>query len=130
MLLTLRAAVTLPLIAAAVRARGFRDVAPRRLRAAGDVRLDAAEARAIARAVHRAGRIMRPSCLTRALTIGHLLSRAGLEARVTLGVASDPFAAHAWVEHGGLMLAGEGAGRDYLPICTIEAGRAPQLAPA
>ena len=106
--LTVRAACLLPAVALALRFAGFRRVAPRQLASPRGVRVDEARAAAIAAAVHRASRVFRPapSCLTRAITIGCLLSREGLEARVTIGVAPDPFAAHAWLEHGSLMLAG------------------------
>ncbi|MDQ3170650.1 MAG: lasso peptide biosynthesis B2 protein [Acidobacteriota bacterium] len=124
---TLRAAVLLPAVALALRVAGFRRVAPRYLAAGGGVRVDEPRAAAIARAVHRAARVYRPSpsCLTRAIAIGSLLSREGLEARVTIGVAPDPFAAHAWLEHGSLMLAGAAPARTYAPLCRIEAGAAP-----
>lgn len=127
MLLTLRAAVSLPLVACAVRAAGVRRVAARQLTAAGGVRVDEARAALVARAVHRAARVCRPSpsCLTRALTIGRLLSREGLEARLTIGVSREPFGAHAWLEHGALVLAGDAPSRAYAPLCRIDAGAAP-----
>lgn len=127
MLPTLRAAMLLPAVALALRVAGFRRVAPRYLAARRGVRVDEPRAAAIARTVHRAARVCRPSpsCLTRAIAIGYLLSREGLEARVTIGVAPDPFAAHAWLEHGALMLAGAAPARTYSPLCRIEAGAAP-----
>lgn len=124
-LLTARALVLLPLIAVAVRAGGMRRVARRQLTHAGAVRVDEARAAAIARAVHRAARVARPSCLTRALTIGRLLTHEGLEARLTIGVSRAPFEAHAWLEHGTRVLAGDAPARGYAPLWRIEAGRAP-----
>lgn len=125
MLLTARAFVSLQIVALAVRAAGLRRVARRQLTASGGVRVDEARAVVIARAVHRAARVCRPSCLTRALTIGRLLSREGLEARLTIGVSPAPFAAHAWLEHGTRVLAGDAPGRGYAPLCRIDAGVAP-----
>jgi hypothetical protein len=127
MSLTLRAAFLLPAVALALRLDGFRRVAPATLTAAGAVRVDEPRAAAIATAVHRAARVLRPapSCLTRAIAIGRLLSREGLEARLTIGVAPDPFAAHAWLEHGSRVLAGAEPARAYAPLCRIEACAAP-----
>lgn len=127
--LTLAAAVLLPWTAAALRLAGVRRVAPRGMAAPGGVRLDAARAAAIATAVHRAARIWRSSCLTRAVTIARLLSREGLDARLTIGVSSEPFAAHAWLEHGTLVLAGDAPGRAYAPLCRIDAGADPVFIP-
>lgn len=126
-MLTVRALVLLPCIALALRARGLRRVARRQLLAGGGVRIDHARAAVIARAVHRAARVCRPSpsCLTRALTIARLLSREGLEARLTLGVSRAPFDAHAWLAHGTRVLAGDAPPRDYAPLCRIDAGPAP-----
>lgn len=125
--LTLRAACLLPAVALALRFAGFRRVAPKQLASLRGVRVDEDRAAVIAAAVHRAARVFgqAPSCLTRAITIGGLLSREGLEARMTIGVAPDPFAAHAWLEHGSLMLAGAAPSRTYAPLCRIEAGAAP-----
>lgn len=126
-LLTMRAAVLLPVVACALRVAGVRAIARASLTTSRGVRIDEGRAAAIARAVHRAARlsIVRPSCLTRAAVIGRLLSREGLDARLTIGVSRDPFAAHAWLEHGGLMLAGESPARTYAPLCCIDAGPAP-----
>jgi hypothetical protein len=57
------------------------------------------------RAASRA--IPRCTCLTRALALHHLLSRAGYESSIYFGVAKTPargFEAHAWVEHDGVTL--------------------------
>jgi hypothetical protein len=102
------------------------------MRTTAPARQDEARARTIARAVHRAARLMRPapSCLSRALAAGRLLSSEGLEARLTLGVASDAdgagaFGAHAWLAHGPLVLSGEPTARVYTPLCAIEASADP-----
>lgn len=57
------------------------------------------------RAASRA--IPRGTCLTKALALHHLLSRAGYESSIHIGVAKTPavgFEAHAWVEHDGISL--------------------------
>ena len=128
-MLTLAAAVLLPWTAAALRVAGVRRVAPRGMAAPRGVRLDAPRAAAIAAAVHRAGRLWRSSCLTRAVTMARLLSREGLDARLTIGVSSEPFAAHAWLEHGAIVLAGDAPARAYAPLCRIDAGAAPAFVP-
>jgi hypothetical protein len=43
-------------------------------------------------------------CLVRSLAVSGMLARRGIPAQLVLGVrpdSSDPFMAHAWVEHGG-----------------------------
>ena len=65
------------------------------------------DARELEWAVRAASRLVpRTTCLTQALTLNHLLHRAGCASRVRIGVArrSGRFAAHAWVEHGGVPL--------------------------
>jgi hypothetical protein len=42
-----------------------------------------------------------PRCLTRSLVLTALLARRGIAGTLVIGVRHDPFAAHAWVEHGG-----------------------------
>lgn len=42
-----------------------------------------------------------PRCLTSALVLTSLLARRGIAVTLVIGVRLDPFAAHAWVEHGG-----------------------------
>jgi len=47
------------------------------------------------------------NCLTAALALHHLMSRAGYESTIHIGVAKTPargFEAHAWVEHDGVTL--------------------------
>ena len=71
-------------------------------------RHDLASAQAIARIVVGAGIMnpFRPNCLARALVLLRLLRRQGLDARLRIGVATPDgaFAAHAWIEHGGVAL--------------------------
>ena len=63
--------------------------------------------------------LYRPSCLTRALVLHHLLLRRGIPAELRLGVstAGGQFAAHAWVEHDGQVLNDSPAvTRQYAPL--------------
>lgn len=72
---------------------------------------DLAFARAVRRAVDRAARTLAGSdCLPQALTAELMLRRAGLPARVSIGVASDGqlLSAHAWVESAGVLVTGDG----------------------
>lgn len=59
-------------------------------------------------AVRTAGRrIPAVNCLSAALALHHLMSRAGYESTIHIGVAKTPargFEAHAWVEHDGVTL--------------------------
>ena len=48
-------------------------------------------------------------CLFRSLTLSALLRRRGIESRLVIAVRSQPFAAHAWVEHGGRPLLSPGS---------------------
>jgi Transglutaminase-like superfamily len=43
-------------------------------------------------------------CLTTSLVLTVLLAKRGIPTTLVIGVRSDPFAAHAWVEHRGLPL--------------------------
>lgn len=131
-MLEIRALLWLLISAAALRARPFDRVARRWLRASGATARDDGRASRIARAVHRAARIVRPrpSCLARALAAGRLLARERLDARVIIGVtpgagAPAAFAAHAWLTHGGLVLSGAEADRVYTPLCAIDAAARP-----
>jgi hypothetical protein len=67
-----------------------------------------ARAAAVARSVSRAARFgaVRGSCLTQSLVVWWLLRRCGMDAEVRFGVRrmTDPFQAHAWVEHRGTVL--------------------------
>ena len=52
-------------------------------------------------------RIPGANCLTAALALHHLMSRAGYDSIVHIGVAKTPargFEAHAWVEHDGVTM--------------------------
>jgi hypothetical protein len=44
----------------------------------------------------------RPDCLTRSLALLRTLRQEGIDASICIGVRKCPFAAHAWVEAGGL----------------------------
>jgi len=45
-----------------------------------------------------------PDCLSRSLALFRTLRQAGFDASICIGVRKCPFAAHAWVEAGGLLL--------------------------
>ena len=126
-MLVLRASCLIPVVAIALRVAGIRRVARVMLTAPRGAHLDDRRAALIGRAVHRAARIwpVPPSCLTRAIVIARLLSREGLHARITVGVSRAPFAAHAWIEHGALRLAGASPARRYASLCAVDAGEAP-----
>ncbi|MHB1097531.1 MAG: lasso peptide biosynthesis B2 protein [Gemmatimonadaceae bacterium] len=67
-------------------------------------------ARAVRRAVDRAARTLAGSdCLPQALTAEVMLRRAGVPARVSIGVSSDGqlLSAHAWVESAGFLVTGD-----------------------
>jgi hypothetical protein len=51
----------------------------------------------------RQGRTAR-DCLLRSITLAAVLRRAGLLAELCIGIVHVPFAAHAWVEHEGIVL--------------------------
>lgn len=64
------------------------------------------------------------TCLARALAAEWLLRRGGHDARLTIGVASGRNAsldAHAWVESGGIVVAGDDI-RRYQRLATFDAG--------
>lgn len=44
------------------------------------------------------------SCLIDSLSMVRFLAKRGLHAQLVMGVACDPFSAHAWVQHGPLVL--------------------------
>ena len=84
-------------------------------------RHDIQEAQALARLVHAAANRnpFRPNCLARSLVLCHLLRLRGLAAELRIGVAAPggAFAAHAWVEHGGVALAeAESSVQTYAPF--------------
>jgi hypothetical protein len=109
--LLVRALCLLPVTLVGLRAFGYRRTAAFLLPApaAGEARQDLPAAQAVARVVHGAARWspLDVDCLPRALVLCHSLARQGLEAELRLGVAKTDgvFAAHAWVEHGGVALA-------------------------
>lgn len=62
------------------------------------------------------------TCLVQALAATSLLSRAGRNPRLQLGVANPEdagFSAHAWVECDGLVIIGAEHRADYRPLPTI-----------
>jgi hypothetical protein len=75
---------------------------------------------AVRAAVSRAGRtVPASSCLVRALVAEWLLRDGGHACRLTLGVARTGEAileAHAWVESGGRLIAGDGPLDRYRPL--------------
>lgn len=84
-------------------------------------------------AVRAASRLVpRATCLTQALTLNHLLHRAGRASLVRIGVArrSGQFAAHAWVEHGGTpLLSRADEIEQYVPVLTWRPPAHPDLCP-
>jgi hypothetical protein len=127
-MLTLRALAWLVITALALRTSSYDRLARRWMLAKSPTRRDEARARTIAQAIHRAARLLRPrpSCLTRALAGARMLARDGLDARVTIGVTPGAaFAAHAWLAHGDIVLAGADPDRAYTPLCAIDAAQAP-----
>ena len=70
-------------------------------------------------------RVVVPELPGRLLPVFVLDRYEGLEARLTIGVSRAPFEAHAWLEHGTRVLAGDAPARDYAPLCRIDAATAP-----
>ena len=70
-----------------------------------------------------ARRIPGASCLTQALALQYLMSRAGQVAEVHIGVAKGSergFESHAWVEHGGAIVLGDnGELERYAPMLAL-----------
>ncbi|MGH8158495.1 MAG: lasso peptide biosynthesis B2 protein [Rhodanobacter sp.] len=59
-------------------------------------------------------------CLIDSLSMVRFLARRGLHAHLVMGVACDPFSAHAWVQHGPLVLNETvGTAQTYVPIRVI-----------
>ena len=85
---------TLPDVVAAMRRAQTFHAAPKDAYAVA-LRLGAAVTRVLGVLPHE------PRCLTRALVLSSLLARRGIAGRLVIGVRLEPFAAHAWVEHGG-----------------------------
>ncbi len=69
-------------------------------------------------------RIPAASCLTQALALQFLLTRAGHRSEVRIGVTKDTkdgFGAHAWVEYAGQPLLGDPADVErYVQLLTVE----------
>jgi hypothetical protein len=63
------------------------------------------------------------TCLTQALATQIQLGRHGHKGRVHIGVALDPqdgFQAHAWIESGGVLLAGGSEAGRYRSMLVLE----------
>jgi hypothetical protein len=129
-----RAWLLLPPVVVRLRLSGFRRAQAAllgRTAAPGDGDLPAAQA--TARLVLSAARWspVPASCLPRALVLARLLRDQGLAAELRIGVAraDGRFAAHAWVEHGGVPLADrQDVALHYAPFeraWLIEEGTAP-----
>lgn len=59
-------------------------------------------------------------CLIDSLSMVRFLAKRGLHAHLVMGVACDPFSAHAWVQHGPLVLNETvGTAQNYVPIRVI-----------
>jgi hypothetical protein len=113
-------------------------VRARRLLRGGDVRAALSQQRAVAprrprpgdpvAAGRRLGRVVARTlaflpgdtrCLTQSLVLTRLLASRGIESRVVIGVRpGDAFAAHAWVELGGIALLPTG-GSAYGELVTL-----------
>lgn len=120
-----QATVILTVVQLSLRAFGFRRVHAMASRAAPrSARIsDAAAARVqtIARVVDIASRhtLVATTCLHRALTLWWMLRRGGLDASLHLGTrkVGEAFEAHAWVEHGGLVVNDRDVVRNgYVPL--------------
>lgn len=134
----LRAAALLPLYALELRLLGARRLERHRVRAAARAGESARQGRAIdgEEPLARARRMQRlveiaahhgvtaGNCLSRSLTLLALLERAGLEGELRIGVSNPAqgFAAHAWVEHRGVVLNdGDDVGHRFTPIGAMPA---------
>lgn len=59
-------------------------------------------------------------CLIDSLSMIRFLAKRGLPGRLVMGIACDPFSAHAWVQHGPLVLnESVGVAQAYVPIRVI-----------
>jgi len=100
----------LPLVALSLRLLGFRRTRAALLPPAAAVPCgeDLNAAQVVTRIAHSAARRspVHASCLARSLVVCRLLSRQGLVAELRIGVAKPDarLEAHAWVEHGGVVL--------------------------
>ncbi len=60
------------------------------------------------------------SCLIDSLSMVRFLAKRGLHAHLVMGVACDPFSAHAWVQHGPLVLNETvGTAQAHVPIRVV-----------
>jgi hypothetical protein len=84
-----------------------------------------APAERLAWAVTVGGRLFpKTSCLVQSLVLQHLLTRAGHEATVRIGVSKESdFEAHAWVECDKQVFLGGAAPERYTPILALEPDR-------
>jgi len=93
----------------------------------GNIRPDLnQEDRAVALAGARAARITdwwwsrNDRCLVKSLALTRFLFRSGCPASLVIGVRQDPFTAHCWVQHGGLVLNDEiDQVRKFTPIFVL-----------
>lgn len=78
----------------------------------------------VVRLVEGVGHACRASCLTRALVLHTLLTRAGEPSTLVIGTQRDgeTLRAHAWVEHDGRVLSREGAA-SYRELCRLQGSR-------
>jgi hypothetical protein len=126
--LLLEALVLLPVTAVALRVVGFRrwqSFLTRRAYSAGPRQNPEEQNMHLAHlavsSVNKASRFSPwpSSCLQQSLTLGWLLRRRGIDSQLRIGVrkAAGRFEAHAWVEHGGVVLYDPG-GTDggYVPF--------------
>jgi len=59
-------------------------------------------------------------CLIDSLSMVRFLAKRGLHAHLVMGIACDPFSAHAWVQHGPLVLNETvGTAQAHVPIRVI-----------
>ena len=79
-------------------------------------------ARGIAGAFIRSGLLLGTSgrCLVRAIACHARCNAFGLQTQLVLGIRSDPFQAHAWVQLGSELLVGDyEQARAYVPILVV-----------
>ena len=80
------------------------------------------EARRVAAAFAAAAMILgsHDRCLSRSLALVSLCNRRGAYPRLVFGVTADPFAAHAWVQLGDMVLTGDlEQARQFTPILAL-----------
>jgi hypothetical protein len=110
----------LPLVFVSLRVFGLRRVQALmdNLTAKKPKRADLLAAQALARVFHSAAQrsVLPYRCLETSLVLYWLLRHENLAADLRIGVArlDGQFAAHAWVEHGGVTLEGNGLNRQFV----------------